>query len=60
MSEQFRTELKKVLGFKTVEAPPSVENGSQLRRNHQENNSQPNSTQNGGKSKPSAVLTTEL
>ena len=33
MSEQFRTELKKVLGFKNgVEAPAAVENGGQLRR----------------------------
>ena len=58
MSEQFRTELKKVLGFKSgVDAPAPVENGAQLRR--------PNPTQNGGgnggePTKQTAVLTTEL
>ena len=69
MSEQFRTELKKVLGFKNgVEAPAAVENGSQLRR--QQPSSQPGPAnhrikQNGGGSsgdeqKSNTILTTAL
>lgn len=68
MSEQFRTELKKVLGFRNgVEAPPAVENESQLRRQQPSSQARPANhriKQNGGSSgdeqKSNTILTTAL